>query len=101
MHAGTGKLVASAICKKRLKKTGMPDARFFHLNSSDLEGRPTTNQSHPKVKALVSRRSTQWVEWPSIDWATQRKRANSVFCEMGSIKSVMKCYHLPLESKGS
>ena len=49
MHAGTSELVASAMVKA-IKKLGMPNGVFSHLNSSGIAvGQQLVK--HPKVKA--------------------------------------------------
>ena len=97
MHAGTGTLVAEAICKAA-KKTGMPDGVFSNLNSSGIEvGQQLV--SHPKVKAVGFTGSIRGGR-ALLDLAAKRPEPIPVFAEMGSINPVVML-HKELEKNTS
>lgn len=86
MHAGTGEMIASAVCKA-VEKTGMPDGVFSNLNSSGIEiGQNLAN--HPMIKAIgftgshIGGRAL-------FDIAAKREIPIPVFAEMGSVNPVV------------
>ncbi len=86
MHAGTGALVASAICTAA-EKTGMPNGVFSNLNSKGIEVGVALVQ-HPGVKAVGFTGSIRGGR-ALLDLAAQRKEPIPVFAEMGSINPVV------------
>ena len=86
MHAGTSELVASAMVKA-IKKLGMPNGVFSHLNSSGIAvGQQLVK--HPKVKAVGFTGSIRGGR-ALLDLAAQRNEPIPVFAEMGSVNPVV------------
>lgn len=86
MHAGTGELVASAICKAA-EKTGMPEGVFSNLNSSGIHV-GIELVKHPSVKGVGFTGSIK-AGRALFDLASQREEPIPVFAEMGSVNPVI------------
>lgn len=86
MHAGTGELVASAICKAA-ERTGMPEGVFSNLNSSGIHV-GVELVKHPAIKGVGFTGSIK-AGRALFDIANQRKEPIPVFAEMGSVNPVI------------
>jgi len=86
MHAATGELVATAICKA-VEKTGMPNGVFSNLNSSGFEVGIQLVEN-PKVKAVGFTGSIAGGR-ALYDLAAKRDEPIPVFAEMGSVNPVI------------
>ena len=86
MHAGTGELVANAVCRAA-KKTGMPEGVFSNLNAMNYEvGKQLV--LHPAIKAVGFTGSIAGGK-ALMDLAATRHEPIPVFAEMGSVNPIV------------